>query len=123
MLFHVNTALFLPLKPSNFRHTTLLPVGHDTENPPSPPASVFALSPKILHRYSIVSPSILHRFDGQSMEQRWTSDGAVMEQPRIYNLVSSLKLRSEKQGKNCIIKTFVLLLQPINKTTHKLSKL
>ena len=112
MLFHGNTALFLPFKPSNFRYSAQIFVGHSTKNPPSFPASVFALLPKILHRYSIVS-----------MDNRWSSDGPVMEQPRIYNLVSSLKLRSEKQGKNCIIKTFLLLLQPINKTTHKLSKL
>ena len=79
MLFHVNTALFPPLKPSNFRYSAQIFVGHSTKNPPSFPASVFALPPKILHRYSIVSPSILHRFDGQSMEQRWTSDGATSD--------------------------------------------
>ncbi len=79
MLFHVNTALFLPLKPSNFRYSAQIFVGHSTKNPSSFPASVFALLPKILHRYSIVSPSILHRFDGQSMEQRWTSDGATSD--------------------------------------------
>ena len=79
MLFHVNTALFLPFKPSNFRYSAQIFVGHSAKNPPSFPASVFALPPKILHRYSIVSPSILHRFDGQSMEQRWTSDGATSD--------------------------------------------
>jgi len=57
------------------------------------------------------------------MDQRWSSDGDAMEQHRIYDLVSSLKLRSEKQGKNCIIKSFLLLLQPITRNTHKLSKL
>lgn len=68
MLFHVNTALFIPLKPSNFRYSAQIFVGHSTKNPPSFPASVFALPPKILHR-----------FDGQSMEQRWTSDGATSD--------------------------------------------
>ena len=79
MLFHINTALFLPFKSSNFRYSAQILVGHSTKNPPSFPASVFALPPKILHRYSIVSPSILHRFDGQSMEQQWTSDGATSD--------------------------------------------
>ena len=79
MLFHVNTALFLPLKPSNFRYSAQIFVGHSTKNHQPFPASVFALPPKILHRYSIVSPSILHRFDGLTMEQRWTSDGATSD--------------------------------------------
>ena len=122
MLFHVNTALFLPLKPSNFRYSAQIFVGHSTKNPPSFPASVFALPPKILHRYSIVSPSILHRFDGQSMEQRWTSDGATSDFLPCF-FFESKEQKNEKKGKNCIIRTFLLLLRPINKTTHKLSKL
>ena len=85
MLFHDNIALFLPLKPSNFRYSAQIFVGHSTKNPPSFPASVFALPPKILHRYSIVS-----------MDNRWSSDGPVMEQPRIFYLVSSLKVRNKK---------------------------
>ena len=111
MLFHVNTALFLPLKPSNFRYSAQIFVGHSTKNPPSFPAFVFALPPKILHRYSIVSPSILHRFDGP-----------VMEQPRIYDLVSSSKLRNKKNKKRktiVFIKLFLLPLQPI-KDIHKI---
>ena len=32
--------------------------------------SFFALSPKILHRYSIVTPSQVHRFDGVAMDKR-----------------------------------------------------
>ena len=122
MLFHDNIALFLPLKPSNFRYSAQIFVGHSTKNPPSFPASVFALLPKILHRYSIVSPSILHRFDGQSMEQRWTSDGATSDLKPCYSFKTKVQ-KNEKKGKNCIIKTFLLLLQPINKTTHKISKL
>ena len=34
----------------------------------------FVLSPRLLHRYSIVTPSLVHRFDGESMEERWTYD-------------------------------------------------
>jgi hypothetical protein len=79
MLFHDNIALFLPLKPSYFRHSTQLFVGQNTKNSPSFPASVFALPPKILHRYSIVSPSILHRNDGPAMELRWNCDGATSD--------------------------------------------
>ena len=122
MLFHVNTALFLPLKPSNFRYSAQIFVGHSTKNPQSFPASVFALLPKILHRYSIVSPSILHRFDGQSMEQRWTSDGATSDLKPCFFFKTKVQ-KNEKKGKNCIIKTFLLLLQPITRNTHKLSKL
>ena len=96
MLFHVNTALFLPLKPSNFRYSAQIFVGHSTKNPPSFPASVFALLPKILHRYSIVSPSILHRFDGQSMEKLWTSDGATSDlQPCFFLETKKRKTRKK----------------------------
>ena len=111
MLFHDNIALFLPLKPSNFRYSAQIFVGHSTKNPPSFPASVFALPPKILHR-----------FDGQSMEQRWTSDGATSDLKPCFFFKTKVQ-KNEKKGKNCIIKTFLLLLQPITRNTHKLSKL
>lgn len=71
MLFHVNTALFLPFKPSNFRYSAQIFVGHSTKNPPSFPASVFALPPKILHR-----------FDGQSMEMQWSNLGLTITNRR-----------------------------------------
>ena len=122
MLFHVNTALFLPLKPSNFRYSAQIFVGHSTKNPPSFPASVFALPPKILHRYSIDSPSILHRNDGPAMGLRWNCDGATSDLQHCFFFKTKVQ-KNDKKGKNCIIKTFLLLLQPINKTTHKLSKL
>ena len=38
--------------------------------------------PSFRRRYSIVTPSLLHSKSIVSMEYRWTSDGAAMEQPR-----------------------------------------
>ena len=105
MLFHVNTALFLPFKPSNFRYSAQIFVGHSTKNPPSFPASVFALPPKILHRYSIVSPSILHRFDGQSMEQRWTSDGATSDFPPCF-FFESKEQKMKRKEKIALLELF-----------------
>ncbi len=81
-------------------------------------------SPLFLRRYSIDTPSLVHRYSIVSMDNRWSSDGPVMEQPRIYDLVSSSKLRNKKNKKKknyCIHKTFLLPLQPI-KDIHKNKK-
>ena len=43
--------------------------------------------PSFRRRYSIVTPSLLHRKSIVSMEYRWTSDGAAMEQPRRSSVV------------------------------------
>ena len=81
-------------------------------------------SPLFLRRYSIVCPSLLHRSSIETMDKRWSCDGTVMEQDRIYDLVSSSKLRNKKNKKKknyCIHKTFLLPLQPI-KDIHKNKK-
>ena len=64
MLFHDNIALFLPLKPSNFRYSAQIFVGHSTKIP----HHSRHLSSLFIRRYSIDTPSLVHRFDGLAME-------------------------------------------------------